>query len=129
MFKTINEIQVATGRGSGTATDKVLSKMEDFTLALNAPNRWQDFMLRRGIFMGEAQRLFRQKWDIDLIEVLNSGRLDDLMNDARDLNPTFKVVDGKDQLGVTATEIFAEATERALDLTYANPPESPFGKV
>ena len=51
------------------------------------------------------------------------------MNDARDLNPTFKVVDGKDQLGITATEIFAEATERALDLTYANPPESPFGQA
>ena len=129
MFNTINEIQLATGRGSDTTFDKLMSKAEDFTQLLNKPNRWQDFMLRRGIFMGEAQRLFRQKWDIDLIEVLNSGRLDDLMNDARDLNPTFKVVDGKDQLGVTATEIFAEATERALDLTYANPPESPFGKA
>ena len=129
MFNTINEIQLATGRGSDTTFDKLMSKAEDFTQLLNRPNRWQDFMLRRGIFMGEAQRLFRQKWDIDLIEVLNSGRLDDLMNDARDLNPTFKVVDGKDQLGVTATEIFAEATERALDLTYANPPESPFGQA
>jgi len=129
MFNTINEIQLATGRGSDTTFDKLMSKAEDFTQLLNRPNRWQDFMLRRGIFMGEAQRLFRQKWDIDLIEVLNSGRLDDLMNDARDINPTFKVVDGKDQLGTTATEIFAEATERALDLTYANPPESPFGKA
>jgi len=129
MFNTINEIQLATGRGSDTTFDKLMSKAEDFTQLLNKPNRWQDFMLRRGIFMGEAQRLFRDKWDIDLIEVLNSGRLDDLMNDARDLNPTFKVVDGKDQLGTTATEIFAEATERALDLTYANPPESPFGKA
>ena len=129
MFNTINEIQLATGRGSDTTFDKLMSKAEDFTQLLNRPNRWQDFMLRRGIFMGEAQRLFRDKWDIDLIEVLNGGRLDDLMNDARDLNPTFKVVDGKDQLGVTATEIFAEATERALDLTYANPPESPFGQA
>ena len=130
MFQTINEIQLATGRGSNTTFDKIMTKAEDFTQLLNTPNRWQDFMLRRGMFMGEAQRLFRDKWGIDLIEQLENGRLEDLLNDARDLNPTFKVgEDGKQKLGITAVEIFAEATERAMDLTYANPPESPFGKT
>jgi hypothetical protein len=125
MFNTINEIQVATGRGSGTATDKVLSKMEDFTLALNAPNRWQDFLLRRATFLGEARRLFRQKMGVDLIEELENGRLKDLLRDSRDLNKTLDQEDG----GVSAIELFAEATERALDLTYSSAPEVPFNKA
>lgn len=125
MFKTINEIQVATGRGSGTATDKVLSKMEDFTLALNAPNRWQDFLLRRATFLGEAQRLFRQKMGVDLIQELENGRLKDLLRDAKDLNKTLDQEDG----GVSAIELFAEATERALDLTYSSAPEVPLNKA
>ena len=126
MFKTINEIQIATGRGSGTRTDKVLSKMEDFTTMLNAPNRWQDFMLRRATFMSEARRLFRQKWGVDLIEELENGRIKDIMRDSRDLNKTFDAGDGQ---GVSAVEIFAEATERALDITYASAPEVPMNKA
>ena len=135
MFNTINEIQLSTGRGSNTTFDRFMSRAEDFTQLLNRPNRWQDFMLRRGMFMGEAQRLFRNKWGIDLEEQLKNGRLEDILNDAKDLNPTFKsTIDPKtgkevEGLSVTANEIFAEATERALDLTYANPPESPFGKA
>ena len=50
MFNTINEIQLATGRGSDTTFDKLISKAEDFTQLLNRPNRWQDFMLRRATF-------------------------------------------------------------------------------
>ena len=120
MFNTINEIQLSTGRGTGSRFDKIASKLEDFTQFLNKPNQWQDFMLRRSTFMGEAQRLFRLRWDIDFIEELQNGRLKDILRDSQDLNPT----KGK----YTAHEIIAEATQRALDLTYANPPESPLGK-
>ena len=121
MFNTINEIQLSTGRGTGSRFDTIASKLEDFTQLLNKPNQWQDFMLRRATFMGEAQRLFRQRWNIDFIEELQNGRLKDILRDSQDLNPT----KGK----YTAHEIIAEATERALDLTYANAPESPLGKA
>ena len=118
MFNTINEIQLNTGRGSGSTSDAVLSMGEDFVQLLNTPNRWQDFMLRRAMFLGEARRLFRLEWDIDLIEELKNGRIKDIMRDADDLNPT----GGKRP----ALELFAEATQRALDLTYASAPEVPW---
>jgi hypothetical protein len=121
MFNTINEIQLSTGRGTGSRFDTITSKLEDFTQFLNKPNQWQDFMLRRATFMGEAQRLFRLRWDMDFIEELQNGRLKDILRDSQDLNPT------KGQY--TAHELIAEATERALDLTYANAPESPLGKA
>lgn len=88
MFNTINEIQLHTGRGSGSASDAILSMGEDFVQLLNTPNRWQDFMLRRAMFLGEARRLFRLEWDIDLIEELKNGRIKDILRDAEDLNPT-----------------------------------------
>ena len=118
MFNTINEIQLNTGRGSGGASDAILSMGEDFVQLLNTPNRWQDFMLRRAMFLGEARRLFRLEWDIDLIEELKNGRIKDIIRDADDLNPT----GGKRP----ALDIFAEATQRALDLTYASAPEVPW---
>jgi uncharacterized protein YdcH (DUF465 family) len=118
MFNTINEIQLHTGRGSGGASDAILSMGEDFVQLLNTPNRWQDFMLRRAMFLGEARRLFRLEWDIDLIEELKNGRIKDILRDAEDLNPT----GGKKP----ALDIFAEATQRALDLTYASAPEVPW---
>lgn len=51
LYNNINEIQIATGRGSGTVSDKVLSFAEDFTMAVNIPNRWQELMVRRGVFL------------------------------------------------------------------------------
>ena len=118
MFNTINEIQLNTGRGSGGKSDAILSMGEDFVQLLNTPNRWQDFMLRRAMFLGEARRLFRLEWDIDLVEELKNGRIKDIIRDADDLNPT----GGKRP----ALDIFAEATQRALDLTYASAPEVPW---
>ena len=120
MFNTINEIQTNTGRGTGTKTDAILSAGEDMVQLLNTPNRWQDFVLRRATFLSEAERLFRLEWDIDLMEELENGRLRDILRDSEDLNPT------KGQR--PAIDLFAEATERALDLTYANPPEIAFNR-
>ena len=120
MFNTINEIQTNTGRGTGTKTDAILSAGEDMVQLLNTPNRWQDFVLRRATFLSEAERLFRLEWDMDLMEELENGRLRDILRDSEDLNPT------KGQR--PAVDLFAEATERALDLTYANPPEIAFNR-
>ena len=86
MYNTINEIQLNQGKGTGTGMDKALTKIEDFTQLLNTPNRMQDFMIRRATFLSEAQRLFRQRWDMDLMEALDSGRLKDILRDSSDLN-------------------------------------------
>jgi len=152
MFNTINEIQLNQGKGSGTAADKILTKIEDVTQLLNTPNRMQDFMLRRATFLSEAQRLFRLKWDMDLMEALDSGRLKDILRDSTDLNKNLvekkfvrkytkgmKMPVGKqagDEYIVTqrvpestAMEIFADATNTALDMTYAGSPETALGQV
>ena len=151
MYNTINEIQLNQGKGTGTGADKVLTKIEDFTQLLNTPNRMQDFMIRRATFLSEAQRLFRQRWDMDLMEALDNGRLKDILRDSSDLNKNMvkkkfvrkykkgmKIPAGKnigdtyevEQLvpESTAMEIFADATERALDVTYAGSPETALGK-
>ena len=151
MYNTINEIQLNQGKGTGTGADKVLTKIEDFTQLLNTPNRMQDFMLRRATFLSEAQRLFRQRWDMDLMEALDNGRLKDILRDASDLNKNMvkkkfvrkykkgmKIPVGK-KVGDTyeveqlvpessAMEIFADATQRALDVTYAGSPETKLGQ-
>ena len=125
MFNTINEIQLNTGRGTDMFLDGALSKAEDFTKLVNGPNRWQDFMLRRATFLSEAELLFRKEWDMDLMAELKKGRLNDILNDARDLNPTAA---SNSQKTVPALDILARATDKALDLTYANAPEINFNR-
>jgi hypothetical protein len=151
MYNTINEIQLNQGKGTGTGADKVLTRIEDFTQLLNTPNRMQDFMIRRATFLSEAQRLFRQRWDMDLMEALDNGRLKDILRDSSDINKNMvkkkfvrkykkgmKIPVGKkagdtyevEQLvpESTAMEIFADATQRALDVTYAGSPETALGQ-
>ena len=125
MFNTINEIQLNTGRGSDMFGDKTLSVLEDFTKLVNTPNRWQDFMLRRATFLSEAELLFRKEWDMDLMTELKKGRLNDILNDARDLNPT---IASNSRETIPALDILARATNKALDLTYANAPEINFNR-
>jgi len=125
MFNTINEIQLNTGRGTDMFLDGALSKAEDFTKLVNGPNRWQDFMLRRATFLSEAELLFRKEWGMDLMAELKKGRLNDILNDARDLNPTAA---SNSQKTVSALDILARSTNKALDLTYANAPEINFNR-
>mgnify|MGYP005991153053 FL=1 len=125
MFNTINEIQLHTGRGTDMALDGLLSRAEDFTKLVNGPNRWQDFMLRRATFLSEAELLFRKEWDMDLIGELRKGRLNDILNDARDLNPT---ASSNSQKTIPALDILSRATNKSLDLTYANAPEVNFNR-
>ena len=82
MFDNVNEYQVATGRGSGGVLDTVLSRGEDVVNMLNTPNRIQEYVIRRGVFMGELERLVNREYGIDLMTALKEGKLPDLMADA-----------------------------------------------
>ena len=116
MFNNLNEIQKLTGRGSGTVGDKVLSELEDAVDVLNTPNRWQEFLIRRGAFLGELERLTKREYGIDLIDTINDGKIRDLLNDASSVRP-----EGTRSFN----DIVADATNRALDVTYAKQPDIP----
>lgn len=114
MFDNINEIQKATGRGSGTTFDKVVSEMEDVVSVLNTPNRWQEFLTRRGVFFAELERLTKREYDIDLIDALNDGKLNDLLNDASSVKP---------EKARSFVNLIDDSVTRALDVTYAKQPD------
>ena len=116
MYNNINEIQKLTGRGSGGKVDKVLSGMEDLVDTLNTPNRWQEYLIRRGQFFGELERLTKRHYDIDLIDALNEGKLKDLMNDASSIRP---------EGAPSFVKLVDDSVTRALDVTYAKQPEIP----
>mgnify|MGYP003110127460 CR=1 FL=1 len=116
LFNNINEIQKATGRGKGGPLDGVLSIGEDAVDVLNTPNRWQEFLVRRGAFLGELERLTKREYGIDLMDTLNKGKIRDLLNDASNVRP---------QGARSFTDIVADATNKALDVTYAKQPDIP----
>jgi len=114
MYNNLNEIQKSTGRGSGGISDTILSALEDTTDLLNTPNRWQEYLIRRGQFFGELQRLTRREYGIDLIDTLQDGKLRDLLNDAGGLKP---------KGGRSFIDLVDDSTRRALDVTYAKQPD------
>jgi len=116
MFNNINEIQKLTGRGTGTKLDKVMSGMEDVVDVLNTPNRWQEYLIRRGQFFGELERLVKREYNIDLIDTLNEGKLQDLLNDASTVRP---------EGSPSFVSLVDDAVTKALDVTYAKQPEIP----
>ena len=119
MQNGINEIQEATGRGQavtkvGKGLDAAVSQVEDLVQFVNGPNRWQEHIVRRATFLAELERLTKAEWGIDLKKTLNEGRIQDVLNDAPDLR-------GAD--GRSFTDIMEEATNKALDVTYAKAPD------
>ena len=114
LFNNINEIQKATGRGKGGPLDNILSVGEDVVDVLNTPNRWQEYLVRRGAFLGELERLTKREYGIDLMDTLGKGKIRDLLNDASNVRP-------KDARSFV--DIVADATNRALDITYAKQPD------
>ena len=114
LFNNINEIQKLTGRGSGGKGDAFLTVLEDAVDVLNTPNRWQEHLIRRGAFLGELERLTKREYGIDLIDTINKGQIRDLLNDASTVRP-------KDARSFV--EIMEEATNKALDITYAKQPD------
>ena len=116
LFNNINEIQKLTGRGEGGAVDSVLSVLEDSVDVLNTPNRWQEHLIRRGAFLSELEKLVKREYKIDLIDTINKGQIRDLLNDASSVRP-------KDARSFV--DIMEDATNAALDITYAKQPEVP----
>ena len=116
MFNNLNEIQELTGRGKGGAVDNVLSGLEDVTDVLNTPNRWQEYLIRRGAFFGELERLTKREYKIDLIDALQDGKLKDLLNDASSIKP---------EGARSFINIVDDAVTKSLDITYAKQPDIP----
>ena len=116
LFDNVNEYQKATGRGKGGALDGVLSKGEDVVNMLNTPNRIQEFVIRRGVFMGELERLVKRSYDVELMDVLKDGKLSDLMANSSKVRPK-----GSPQFA----QLIEDSTRRALDVTYAKAPDVP----
>jgi len=115
----INEIQKAKGRGKGGFTDSVLSVGEDMVFTLNVANRWQEQVVRRGTFLAELQRLTRNEYGIDLVKELNDGKIKSLINNSTDVVPT----DAR-----RFEDLIADATYKALDLTYSKEPDTAIGR-
>lgn len=115
MFNQINEIRRSQGAGAGGALDNILSAAEKGVDVINGPNRWQEYLIRRGTFTAELERLVKREYDIDLIDTINQGKMSDLLNDSPDLvgtgNTPFK-------------ELLSASVDKALDITYAKQPET-----
>tara|TARA_R110000796_G_scaffold236567_1_gene356048 strand:- start:33 stop:3977 length:3945 start_codon:yes stop_codon:yes gene_type:complete len=121
MFDSIGELQQAAGRGQATSTigkgaDAILSRGEDIVQALNAPNRWQDHMVRRATFYSELQRITKNEWGIDLQDALDQGKLKQIMND--NVGEGLRPKDGR-----SFVSIVDDATRKALDVTYSKQPD------
>ena len=100
----------------GKGVDKVLSELEDAVSVLNSANRFQEYLVRRGSFLGELERLVKREYKIDLIDTLNEGKIRDLLNDSTTVRP---------KGARSFNELVADATNKALDVTYAKQPETP----
>jgi len=114
MFNNLNEIRKAKGAGTGTIGDKALSLAEKGVDVLNLPNRWQENLIRRASFTAELERLVKREYGVELTDVINEGKLGDLLNDS----PEF-VTEGK----ASFKKLTSDAVDRALDITYAKQPE------
>ena len=114
MYNNINEIQKGMGRGEGGITDGILTTMENAVDVLNTPNRWQEYLIRRGQFFAELQRQVRNEYGTDLIDLLQQGKLRDLINDASTVKP-----EGKRSF----INLVDDSVTKALDVTYAKQPD------
>lgn len=116
MFNSLGEIQELTGRGTGTVGDKVMSGLEDAVEVLNMPNRWQEFLIRRATFFAELERSVRNEYKTDLVDLLQAGKLPDLVKDVSSVKP---------EKARSFINLVDDAVTRSLDVTYAKQPEVP----
>ena len=115
LTNNLNEIQKVRGRGTGSTLDKIVSVGEDAVSVLNTPNRWQEYIIRKGTYLGELQRLLRNEYKIDMLDTLNKGKLKDLLNDSSTVKPS----------GARSfNELSADAAKRAMDVSYAKEPDT-----
>lgn len=115
MFNQINEVRRNTGAGTGGLLDGTLTLAEKGVDVINFPNRWQEYLIRRGTFTAELERLVKREYGVDLIDTINNGQFNDLLNDAPELvgtgNTPFK-------------QLLSDSVDKALDITYAKQPDT-----
>jgi len=121
MFDLVNEYQTNIGRGksttrAGKVVDGTLSALEDGVALLNTPNRIQEFIIRRGAFVGELERLVNREYKQDLMSMLKDGKLQDLIGNSSTVRP---------KGARPFEELIEDSTRRALDVTYAKAPDVP----
>ncbi len=113
MFEQVGEIRKSIGNTTkNPAVNAAFQGMEDVVDVLNVPNRFQEFLVRRAVFMGELERLVKREYNVDLIKELNKGKLPDFLNDAM-----------RPEGARSFYDIAASATTRALDVTFAKSPD------
>ena len=115
MFNQINEVRRSTGAGTGTLADRTLTLAEKGVDIINTPNRWQEYLIRRGTFTAELERLVKREYGVELIDVVNDGRFNDLLNDAPELVGTGKT---------PFKQLISDSVDKALDITYAKQPDT-----
>ena len=120
MYDAVNEVRKSTGRGTDMYGDTVMTFLENGVDILNTPNRLQEYLVRRTTFMGELERLTKREYGIDLIQVLNEGKLDDLFNDSLVIDGV-KIMKEGDQ---PFKNLVTESVDKALDITYAKQPDT-----
>ena len=92
----------------------VMGMMEDAVDGLNTYNRWQEFLVRRGTYLAETERLVKREWGIDYIDTVKKVGIQDFLNDATTVRP---------EGGRSFTSILDEAAAKAMDVTYAKQPD------
>jgi len=115
-YDQVNEVQKMTGRGEGGISDAVFEPIEDFVQFLNGPNRLQEFVTRRAYFLTDLDNALKREWGQGLNKLINDGQMRNMINDA----PSIKPAEAR-----PFHELLAEATDKALDKTYAATPAFP----
>lgn len=111
---TVNEYRKHTGAGSGGVADKVLGGAEKVVDVLSIPNRLQEYVIRRGVFTGEMERLIQREWGIDLIKEMENGNFLDIVGNSSKFRPK----------GAPSFEsLVDDSVRRAMDVTYAKAPD------
>ena len=127
LFGAVAELRKAMGRGQHTnpvanAADLALTKAEDTVEFLNGFNKFQEFAVRRGVFLGQMRRLLKNEWGLDLDDqMFNKGNFKRILQDASVAadNTTQLRPDGARSI----MAIIEDATYKALDVTYAKQPD------
>ena len=115
-YDQVLEIQKGTGRGEGGLSDKIFNPIEDFVQFINGPNRLQEFVTRRAYFLTDLDNLLKKEWGIGLDESIKAGQMRNLVNDSPSLKPA---------KARSWAELVTDATDRALEKTYAAQPKFP----
>ena len=117
-YDQVNEVMQYTGRGEGGLSDKIFEPIEDFVQTLNGPNRLQEFVTRRAYFRTDLNMMVKRDWGIDLQDAIENGKMADILNDAPSVRP---------EGARSFADLMAEATDKALQKTYAAAPDfAPF---